>query len=67
MAGKKRREDESTKNWISGEWKEILRWNKKYFFIVFEGLSFGETWKFDKKKRTQPLKVIQVIDILWQQ
>ena len=22
---------------------------KKFFFIVFEGLSFGEKWKFDKK------------------
>ena len=30
-----------TKNWISQEWKESFRWNKT-FFIVSEGLSFGE-------------------------
>ena len=28
-----------TKTWISWEWKELVRWNKKTFFIVFEGLS----------------------------
>ena len=31
-----------TKIWISRELKELFRWNKKHFFIVFEGLSFGE-------------------------
>ena len=40
--GKKRAEDENTKIWKSQEWKELLRWNIKTFFIVFEGLSFGE-------------------------
>ena len=24
------------------EWKELFRWNKKTFFIVFEELSFGK-------------------------
>ena len=32
---------ENTKIWISQEQKELFRWNKKAFFIVFEGLSFG--------------------------
>ena len=38
----KREEDENTKNWISQEWKELFRWNKKHFFIVDKGLSSGE-------------------------
>ena len=29
-----------TQIWISSEWKELCRWNKKTFFIVFEGLWF---------------------------
>ena len=29
----------------------LMKW--KLFFLVFEGLSFGEKWKFDKKLRTQ--------------
>ena len=28
-----------TKTKISSEWKELLRWNKKAFFINFQGLS----------------------------
>ena len=31
-------EDENTKIWISRKGKELFRWNKKTFFIVFEGL-----------------------------
>ena len=31
-----------TKTWISWEQKELFRWKKKTFFIVFEELSFGE-------------------------
>ena len=31
-----------TKIWISWEQKGLCRWNEKTFFIVFEGLSFGE-------------------------
>ena len=38
----KRGEDENTKIWISRERKELFRWNKKTFFIIFEELSFGE-------------------------
>ena len=34
-----------TKNWISRKRKELFRWNKKHFFIVFKGLSFGEKKK----------------------
>ena len=45
----KRREDENTKIGISWEWKELFRWNKKTFLIVFEGLSFGKKLKNDKK------------------
>ena len=41
LTGRKRGEDGNTKTWISQEWKELFRWNKKIFFIVFEGLSFG--------------------------
>ena len=45
----KRREDENTKIGICWEWKELFRWNKKTFLIVFEGLSFGKKLKNDKK------------------
>ena len=45
----KRREDANTKIGISWEWKELFRWNKKTFLIVFEGLSFGKKLKNDKK------------------
>ena len=41
--GKKNREI-----WISRERKELFRWNKKTFFIVFEGLSFSEKIKNKK-------------------
>ena len=27
----KRGEDENTKVWISQEWKDLFRWNKKHF------------------------------------
>ena len=37
-----KREDRNTKIWLCREQKEFFRWNKKTFFIVFEGLSFGE-------------------------
>ena len=42
---RKRGEDGNTKIWISQERKEVLRWNKQHFFIVFEGLSFCEKIK----------------------
>ena len=42
-------EDGNTKIWISWEQKDLFRQNKKTFFIVFEGLFFGEKYKFDKK------------------
>ena len=29
--GRKRGKDRNTKNWISREWKELFRWNKKHF------------------------------------
>ena len=45
----KRGEDKNTKIWISWEGKELFRLNKKTFFIVFKGLSFGEKYKFDKE------------------
>ena len=35
----------NTKIWISREWKELFRWNKK----LFKGLSIGGKIKFDKK------------------
>ena len=38
----KRGEDKYTKIWISWERKELFRWNKKHFFIVFEELTLGE-------------------------
>ena len=40
-----RRGRSSQKIWISQEPKELFRWNKKHFFIVFEGLSFSEQIK----------------------
>ena len=42
LIGRKRGEDENTQISISWERKELFRWNKKTFFIVFKGLSFGE-------------------------
>ena len=41
----KKRGDGNTKNRISRERKELFRWNKKAFFTVSEGLSFGEKIK----------------------
>ena len=29
--GKKKEEDENTKIWISPEWKELCKWNRKHF------------------------------------
>ena len=60
---RKRREDENTKTWISRERKEPFRWNKK-LFIFFEGLSFGEKLKFDKKIADTSFKNIIAIDDL---
>ena len=33
-----------TKMWISWEQKELLRWNKKTFFIIFKGLSVAKNY-----------------------
>ena len=49
LTGRKRDEERNKIFWISRERKEVFRWNKKTHFIVFEGLSFGEKQKFDKK------------------
>ena len=38
-----------TKIWISREWNELFRRNKKTFFIVFKGLSFDEKIKIWQK------------------
>ena len=45
----KRGEEGNTKILISWKQKELFRGNKKTFFTVFEGLPFGEKYKFDKK------------------
>ena len=48
MADKEKKvEDGNTKVWISREWKELSLFfmKLKAFFIVFEGLSFGEKIK----------------------
>ena len=39
-----------TKIRISREQKEPSRWNEKHFWIVFEGLSFGEKIKNSRHK-----------------
>ena len=36
-AGKKRGEGENTKIWKSRERKDLFRWNKKHFSILFKG------------------------------
>ena len=41
LTERKREEDGNTKIWKFREWKKLFRWNKKTFFIVHEGLSFG--------------------------
>ena len=38
--------------------KRAFQKKQKTFFIVFEGLSFSEKYKFDKKLRTQALSSI---------
>ena len=38
----KRGKDKNTKMWISRERKELSRWKKKTFFLVFERLPVGE-------------------------
>ena len=45
VPGKCGKEGKNTKISIPGERKDLFRWNKKTFFIVFEGLSFGEKIK----------------------
>ena len=35
LTGRKRGEDLNTKIWISREWKELFRWNKKNIFHSF--------------------------------
>ena len=50
-----------TKIWISEELKELFQWNRKYFFIVFEGLSFGEKIKIWLKVADTSFK-----GLLWQ-
>ena len=50
LTGRKREENGSTKLWISGKKKKsFLDEIKKTFFTVFEGLSFGQKQKFDKR------------------
>ena len=49
----KRGEDGNTKIWISQEQKELFSWNKKHFFKVFEGQSFGEKIKNSGQKLYQ--------------
>ena len=46
-----RGEEGNTKIWISQEQKELFRWKKKkkFFPIVFKGLSFGVKIKIHKK------------------
>ena len=47
--------------WISQERKYLFQWNKKHFFIIFEGLSFGEK----KKWQTQALNSFCYIVLLF--
>ena len=50
MADKeKKRRRQIYKIWISRKQIELFRWNKKHFSQFFEGLSFGEKQKFDKR------------------
>ena len=37
LAGVKRGENKNTKTWISQEWKELFRWNKKSFSCFLKG------------------------------
>ena len=46
LRGRKGGEVENAITWISREWKEFFRWNKKHF-SVFKGLPFGEKEKID--------------------
>ena len=41
----KRRKDRNTKVWISAEWKELFRWNKKHFSESFEAYHLVKKWK----------------------
>ena len=46
--GRKRGKARNKKIWISQEQKEHFGWNKKHFFIVFEGYHLVKKWKFDE-------------------
>ena len=47
--GGQRGEDGNAKIWISWDQKELFTWKKKTFFVVLEGLSFGDIYQFDIK------------------
>ena len=51
-----------TKTQISWEWKELLRWNKKHFFIIFKGLSFVKNCLRPENASLQQRTIIK-----WQQ
>ena len=46
--GRKRGGDENTKIWISGEQKELFRWNKKHFSKVLKGYHLVKNKKLMK-------------------
>ena len=50
LTGKKKIGRRNTKVWISGEWKEIFRWNKKYFFIIIRAMIWWKIIKNNKHK-----------------
>ena len=45
------RQGKITKIWISREWKEFFRWNKKQFSSFLNGYHLVKNWKFDKNSR----------------
>ena len=45
----KKREKQKHKNWNISRAKRAFQMKWKTFFIVFEGLSFGEKYNFDNK------------------
>ena len=51
----KKRRRQKYKNLNISRTKRAFQTKKKTFFTIFEGLLFGDKWKFDKKKSGQKL------------
>ena len=62
LKGRKRGKDGNTKIWISWEWKELFRWNKKHFSYFLKGYHLVKNKNFIKNRHLQiACKVMTVL------